>query len=219
MALIATSLVNLATVKTDLGISGSSEDTKLERYIHVATDAIEKYCRRTFSRDTAIVEKVAGFGTEKLRVARAPINSITSITYDGTTVDSDDYKIHNANAGLIFRSGGWWWDAHLTPSAARRPLPGSEDKLYTVTYDGGWYTQPQDDADGAVTRNLPYDIEEAAIELVRVIYLSKNRDPSVRSEKLLSWSASYGDSPLVELRKGSMPSPVRRMIDAYRLAR
>jgi hypothetical protein len=60
------------------------------------------------------------------------------------------------------------------------------------------------------TRGLPDDIEEACIELVRAIRAGKKRDPNVKAERLLSWSATYlGDTD-------SWPPAVRRTLDTYR---
>jgi len=218
MALAANALVTIATVEEDLGISSGSEDSKLTRYINAASEAIAKYCHRLFHRDTARVEKVAGHGNPKLRLGSGPINSVTSIVYDGGTIDSDSYEIHNANAGLLYGINGWNWTAAAIDDVSNTPVPGTERKLYTVTYDGGYYTAPQVASGGdyeGETRNLPYDVEEACIELVRAIRSGKKRDPDVKSERLLSWSANYGTASASEA-SAMLPASVRRLLNQYR---
>jgi len=192
MTLATNALTTVATVNSDLGISG--EDTYIERLINVASDFVERYCGRAFWRDTAIVEQVPGFGWSHLIVARAPINSITSIVRDGSTIPAADYESlgEDAAGGLIYRQGGWAWDAMRANDISNTPVAGTERRLHVVTYDGGWYTPKQDDdSSGANARALPYDIEEAAVEIVRQMYLAKKRDPGIASESMLGWSASY----------------------------
>jgi hypothetical protein len=43
-------------------------------------------------------------------------------------------------------------------------------------------------------RNLPRDLESAAVFEIKARYLSQYRDPSIKSESLGDWSASYGNT-------------------------
>ena len=197
ITLATNALTTLARVKEDLNIETcqGDDEQKLLRLINAASGFIERTADRVFYRDTAIVEKAKGYGFTAMAVKRAPINSITSITYNGATVDSDDYEVDgDGSEGLIFKVGGWNWTAQNFVDASRTVIPGTERPLYTVTYDGGWYTPAQEDTTPANTRALPWDLEDAAIELIRAKWYGKNRDPSVKSERLLSWSASYFDT-------------------------
>jgi len=203
-------LTTLDAVKDDLGITDPRCDSRLERAINVASGFIERYTGRIFYRNTAIVEKIAGFGGHALMVNRTPINSIASITFDGITVNAADYSIGDALAGTIHSNGGWSWTAHTARNISSSPIPGTERLLYTVTYDGGWYTPKQQDDTSANTRALPWDLEEVAIELSRLSWHAKSRNPGIASEKLLSWSASYSE--------GQIPSHVKSTLDVYRRA-
>jgi len=125
-------------------------------------------------------------------LARPPINSITSVVYSGSTIDSSEYEIHNANSGILYAVAGSWGRTGLYyGDISQTRAMGMERKLYTVTYDGGWYTPKQDDDDEDVTRDLPYDIEQAVLYVVAYMRRQMGRDPSVASESLLSSSVSY----------------------------
>jgi hypothetical protein len=190
VALTTDALTTVNTVESDLGVSGDSD--RVARLINAASDwVVRTYCNRSFYRNTAVVEPVAGYGNHRLRVARTPVNSITSITYNGGALDLTDVTIDNAEAGLIARPGGWINTAHSASDISGSVLPGTERKLYTVTYDGGYYTPEQVRLDSTKTRELPWDLEGAVIELVKRAYKGKDRDPAIKSEKLLSWGASY----------------------------
>lgn len=210
----------LATVtaefRNELGITDEEEDAKLRRLINAASAMISKRTQREFYRDTAIVERIESRGTRFLMVERTPLNSITSIVYDGDTVDPDSYEIHDAEAGIIAFVGSTWpWRPIAARDPTLAPLPGTERRLHTVTYDGGYYTQKQidEDATGLLVRSLPYDLEEACLELARTMYVGKSRDPSIKAEKLMSWSATYaGDGK----DSDDMPASVRRAVDPYK---
>ena len=212
MALTVHALCALATVKTELTISGSADDTYLERLIEAVSAEIERYCRRHFEWNAAIVEKIVGHGTEFLAIAQPPINTITSITYAGTTVASADYEIYgDGGSGLIYAPGGWVWTAQLLPGLiVERPLPGSERKYYTVTYKGGYVTQPQKDADATLTKSIPLEVEDAAIELVANRYRMKGANRSIKSERIMSVSMDYDRSSLSQGIKERL-TPWRRL--------
>lgn len=210
-------LTTLATAKEDLGISGSSEDDKLTRLINVASDAIEGYCDRSFYRVTDQADTVGAFSTPYLSVTRTPVNSLTGITFDGVSLDLTKVTVDFPGCGLIARPGGWSSTAHRANDISRGLLPGTERLLYVATYDGGWYTPKQEDDTPANTRALPWDLEDACVELVREIYKAKGRDPGIKSEKLSLWSVTYGTSgSVVSSDSNSWPIAVRRSLNRYR---
>jgi hypothetical protein len=110
MAVPTGSLTTLAIVKDELSITASTYDTYLERLIGAATAYVTSFCKRTFHYEAAIIEKVAGFGTSYLCLSRAPVLTITSITYDGATINSADYAIDGDGAsGLVYSPSSWAW--------------------------------------------------------------------------------------------------------------
>ena len=192
VALATNALTTLETAKSELGITGTSEDDTLSRYINAASDFCEKYCKVSFYYDAAVVEKVAGYGSTFLAVSRVPLLSVASIEYRGDEVSSDNYEVHgDGENGFIYASGGWNWTTATSTLLNTSIIPGYERKSYTVTYEGGYITPKQED-EAVGTRTLPWDLEGACLGLVSNQYAAQGKDTSVQSEKLMSWSVSYG---------------------------
>lgn len=206
--LAANALTTIERAELELGLVSGAQDDLLARLINVASDSIERSLGRKLYYEADIAESVGGFGTMFLMASRTPIVALDSITYSGDTIGSDNYEISNADAGLIYGVAPWRFTSPAVSGITRDPYPGGTRKLYVITYDGGWVTQPQVDDDGSLTRSLPWDIEDACLMLVATRYRSIGRDRSVASEKLLSWSASYRDS--------SVAPEVEAILDGYR---
>jgi len=217
VAIAANALTNLASVKAELGIAtgDTSQDDFLTRAINSASALIERYCNRPFSYAAAEVEKLAGYGTTRLVVKRTPLKTITSIAFDGATILATDYAIEDAEAGFIFRRTGWLWTASNISGVVYAPYPGSEEKLYQVTYAGGYVTPAQVDAapvppPPAPVRDLPYDLEDAAIRLAVQRYHDKGSELGISSESLMSYSVSYGGKSV-----NGIPEEIATLLNGY----
>jgi hypothetical protein len=197
MALAALALTTVGALEQELGMEAGSTGatfTLLERSIHASSQAIASALGRELHYATGRIERVAGHRTPQILARVTPLRSITSIVYLGDdveeTIEADDYEIEDASAGLIRRKGGVWrWTGRVTRIDAD-PLGGSELELYRITATSGWITPAQ--AGGALVRDLPYDLEDAALRLAALVYRSRGRDASVRSKKLLSASVTFG---------------------------
>lgn len=186
-------LTTWTMAKGELGLTDSSLKDSVLLYINALSAAIARYCGREFHYEAARVESVAGFGGRVLQLAKAPVVTLTSITLDGDTVDvtSDgDVTVLNANAGQLMKQSGWAWTTCSEQYVEERPQPGQERKAYEVTYACGYITPKQED-DGSGTRTLPYDIEYALLRWLAQAVAWKGRDPTIKSEKLTTWAASY----------------------------
>lgn len=222
MALSASALCTLDDLKTELGLSGSSEDTRLERLIEAASDAISRYCARSFHYEAARVDDMKGYGSVLMHLPKTPVIEIASIVFDpdgaNETLDADEYRIDNAAQGRIYREGGWQWTAAMERAILLHPLPGTEASLYRVTYECGYVTANQVDLDEDLERTLPDDLEDACLQLAALRYRWKPRDPAVAGESLMSWSAQYrgGSSGAERGTAAAMPAEVAGILDAYR---
>ena len=200
---------------TRAGVDGTSDDDDyLTRQINAASDRISKYCNRVFQWEEDIVEDLAGYGTQFIILSRTPLDSISAIKFDDTALDSDSYEIHDAKAGMLYASGGFVWTTSRANSAAADPFPGYERKSFEATYDGGYITPAQATADPALTRDLPYDLEDACVQLVTLRYRKKGTDPTIKSEKSLSWAASYA-VPDAASQPFGIPVSVASVLDGY----
>lgn len=178
MALAANALTLLETAKTELGLSGTASDAVVERLINGASEAIERYCRRSFARATVTSERVKGYAGPRLLLERTPIVSVTSIIINGSTIDAAGYYIEKAEAGVLYRPAGWEWTAQTqVGSIIQEPSPGTEEGLYLVTYVGGYQTPAQ-----GGTRTLPYDLEQACLECVTNFYRGRGKHQALETE-------------------------------------
>ena len=212
MTLSSDALTTIAACEEALGIASGAEDTYLTRLIETTSSRIKTYCGRTFYRSDDIEEDVPGYGTSHLLLSRRPIvGAITSITYDTASIDSDSYKILDADAGILYNSTGWILTSSGVNNMTSDAYPGSEDPLYQVTYDGGYVTPNQVDLTTFATRTLPYDLEQACIDFVTWFYRKKGKSPGVTSEKLLSWAVSYGG-----VNTQGIPDEIAAVLDSYK---
>lgn len=230
MALDPRVLTQLATVKAELGIAEAdvSKDARLERFITVATDLIESECGRRFAYEAGIVERVKGFGTPQIVVERAPIVSITSISELGTVLDAASYealvdpKTRRAESGVILRKGAdysttsWPWTASRRPDIEQDKLPGSESPSIVVTYLAGYVTPEQAASAGwaaanplAPVRTLPFDLEQAAIEIVVSLYRGAGVDRNITLEAITDAQQSYGKG------RDLIPEAAQRILRGY----
>lgn len=223
MALETRALTRLTTVKDELGITDSSKDARLERMIHAATDLAESECGRVFVYGASITEKVRGFGTPQVVVARTPIVTITSVTELGTLLTASDYESlvdqqsGRADSGIILRKGGttvlgqWPWTAMRRPDIVQDLQPGTEALGITVVYAGGFVTPEQAaQSGGSLTRSLPYDLEQAAIEIVVSLFRQAGEDRNVTLEAVTDAQQSWGRG------RDLVPEAARSLLSRYR---
>ncbi len=213
MTLAANALTTLATVLDELSLTtdGGVVDARLERYINAASDLIERYCGRTFQREDAIAELVAPKGGAFLLLERTPVLSIASIMDDGTTIDAAEYELRDADVGNVYRAAGWPSTARSRGGLTSSPVPGSEERTLTVTYSAGYVTPAQAaDADGdffEATRTLPYDLEDACVQMVTTRWLARGVDLRLRQKAYENATMTFGGTPI--------PPEIMGVLDSY----
>jgi len=202
MALATNALTMISTVETELSLTADAQDAELTRYIDTASDQIERYVNRKLYYGSAIIEKVAGSGDAFLWISRTPLSSITSVVWlgDSSTITSSTYEIYESDQGNIYRSAGW----------NNTKISATDYTRYQVTYIGGWITPQQDADDGALTRDLPWDLETACVSLVVGLWRQRGADRTIRSESVLNTSVHY------ERHDGGIDPSVRAVLDSYK---
>lgn len=202
MALATNALTMITTCEAELGLTAGEQDALLTRYINTASDQIADYCNRKFYYESGVAEKIAGSGDAFLFVGRTPVTSITSIVWlgDDSTVSSSTYEVWDAGQGAIYSSNGW---NNATISA-------TDFTRYTVTYVGGWITPQQDSDDGALTRDLPFDLETACVNIVTALWQKKGQDRTVKSESIMGASVTY-DNPF-----DGLDQSIKATLDNYK---
>ena len=115
-----TKLIALADLKAILGITDSANDTLLGNIIQRGSDAIARFCNRVFAQRT-VIETLPGTGGQLLKLKFSPIVTLTSIAFDGETVDSDTYTLIEPDAGMVYREAGWFYTGQ--PTIMPPPIP------------------------------------------------------------------------------------------------
>lgn len=225
MALTTTDLGVVGDGLTGVGLAGrlriNSPDAAttilLEAAITSASRMVERFCGRSFSHNAAQVDRVHGFGTTELIVHRPPVLSITSIAFDGETIPAADYSCvgDDAEGGVIVNEQGWINTTMMrAPGAARPDLPDHEQRLYVVTYKGG-YEGPNQSATTA--QALPADVQEAVYKAASYLYQQMASDPTVRGESLMEYSVQYGNVG-DSVGTSGLPLVVEHMLRAHVIA-
>lgn len=194
----------LSTVKTQLGITGDSEDARLRLFLPQAISIAESYCNRKFCKQT-VTEFYDGNGTHDLVLRNVPIVSITNLWEDidrsfgasSLLVDGTDF-VYNANSGVVTRINAYWPYSLQRGRVPVRGLGGymsygsqqlvALDQKYTkcikIEYETGW------DA-------VPMDIQYAVGSLVACMMREASVGAPLASESLDYYSyqlASSGDT-------------------------
>ena len=180
-------LCTVQDVKDLIGVTGTSDDTLISLFVSASTNAIEKWARRIFRKQT-YTEDVAGFGDLRITMKQYPIQSITSITnvVDDTVVDSTSYEIQEPDLPFIYRREGWPWTAGVEWELIPNPKPGQEAHDFEVEYVAG-YTGPGSSA----TDELPSAIRIATAKNSMHLYLTRDEDLTVASKKVGDLSINY----------------------------
>jgi len=98
---MALDLTTTALVKAYLGITGSTEDTKIDTIVTAVSQEIGIYCQREFSMDLYI-EQLIGNGENEIVLPNCPIDSVMfagagnstalTVTYTGTGLGNVDIQ-------------------------------------------------------------------------------------------------------------------------------
>lgn len=182
-------LTTLATAKSELGITGSSEDDKIELYIHQASDAIAAYCNRVFGMETVRETFICANFRRELRLKRFPIVSLSSVAQGGSNTDLNEFVV-DAEKGILKRK--------FTYS----PLVYSGDIV--VTYVSGY----------DLLGNLPYDIERACLMLVSRAHSGGGEIAGLKSEEIPDVATyTYSDD---SANPSHIPPDIAALLNSYK---
>ncbi len=205
MALSAHALTTLAAVKDFLKIDNtdSQYDGLLERMINAASEAIEGYCQRHFER-ASYNEWYRGNGRQMLVLSQSPIIQVILVELNNGAIT--DYEVM-ADYGMLYRLA--LWPAYGYPAGLVGDRVGSSQNI-RVVYEAG-YILPKDEdlqASPPVVRTLPYDLEDACIDLVALKF---NQRQEEAAGKVTRAQADYQTT-----YQQDIPPRLRQVLDRYR---
>lgn len=182
-------LVTLAAVKAELGITTGDDDAILSDYIAMASAAAESYCRRVFALET-VSETLRPERTVKAVVlARRPVTAVASVTVAGVALTGAEWEL-DGPAGLLYRL---YADERTSWSAEK----------VAVAYTAGYAT-------------IPADVARAVTMLVVGYHASQGRDPTLRTETVDGVGGfGYVLAGAVGGMPGSLPGQVAQLLDRY----
>lgn len=152
-------LTTVERAKAELGLTGSANDARLLELIAQASEAISDHCKRVFG--VAVLQESFRLDRpiEDLILSRYPITEISGITEDGTSLSPSQYEA-NPQSSIVIRLESdrqCFWCGKVT-----------------VSYSAGF----------TLVTNLPWPIERACIETVKVLWFGGGRDPLLKSESV-----------------------------------
>lgn len=157
-------LTTYDSVKAFLGLSQDNDKGLLERMIQAASSFIQTILSRDVTKQD-YTEKYNGNGHTKLTLSSSPITAISSLSVDGIAVPlSSDGK----QAGYMFSETMLYLIGHTFTKGFQN---------VSVSYTAGY-------------ENVPYDIEQACIDLVALKYKERDRI-GIQSKTLATESITY----------------------------
>lgn len=193
-------LIDLQTIKDELGIAANADNAILSRYVSWASAAWSQATNRVFQAETIKDEIFAARdmypyqfvgGIQLLQLSRFPLISVASVTEDDCVLAADtDYKVADDRGALIRIDGGGYprrWHA----------------KKIVTEFDAGF-------------AKIPGDIADAVTRMVKARWNSRGRDPYLMSENIpgvrdARWWIATGNEA------GNMPPDVQDILDNYRV--
>lgn len=161
-------LATVDQVKTRLGITSSSDDDMITEIIDEASALIVDYIGSSLATQT-YEETIAGTGTTRILLSNAPIESISSVTYDGVAVT--DYSIANQRVGVLYREDGWTRSTQSFSRLVFDPHVQLDKQNWVFTYRAGYVTPPGESGDESQGLfELPLSFRSIVIRLCSWMY-------------------------------------------------
>ncbi|MFQ5831068.1 MAG: phage head-tail connector protein [Candidatus Methylomirabilia bacterium] len=217
-------LTRLATVKAELGLTDNAEDQLLSDLITRASDWANTYVGYPFQAQV-YMETLAGFGGRHLRLSRTPIRQVmrlfdSTATCQATELLSSDFRVEDAEAGLLSRDKGFEWSQVERTSAGTfalgltSHLPARmEKKPWLVEYEAGFVgpegTLSTKGCSTSTGRTLPEMVEGAVVQKVKEWWLNRRTDPRIDSQRI-------GDLQIQYRSKGPGPGSAEAVLEPWR---
>jgi hypothetical protein len=183
-------LVTLAKVKSRFGITSSSDDAKLTEIIDEVSQFVCDFLDSDLAKQT-YTESLPGNNRTYLMLARVPLVSISTITYQGVAVT--DYEIADYNSGLLYRESGWSYVSQSWSRLVHDPHPSFRKQDWSIVYDAGYTLPAGEDPDTSAEYRLPLSLRSVVYDLIGFHYRDVSEGGSVKSRVVGDMEEVYSD--------------------------
>lgn len=173
-----TSWVTVDVARRRLG-SDPAEDTTLAEIIEEQSALAEGIIGRSIAR-TKYRERVIGRGTPRLQLSRAPLESVETLSLEGTAVDSSVFEAVVDSAQILRTDGSpWALTAPLVGRSERVPAAALAEPRYLADYWAGYYLGADPPPPDSLP--LPVSLRGAVLGMIALAYNEGKRDPAIKS--------------------------------------
>lgn len=167
-------LTRIDVARAELAVADHDEDERIAALIKQASAIVARRADRAFGKETLIETVRLCSPSAELMLARFPVASIASVLEDGITLSAADYEF-DAESGIVKR----------IDDDAVSAWPATK---IVVSYEAG-YDLPD---------NVPQEIEQAALIVLKHLYFGTARDPAARAEAIDgAGSTTYSDNAVM----------------------
>ena len=159
-------LTTLARVKSYLGLSSDRRDTQIVMAINHVTGFIERYCKRSFLRQTYTQEEYDGPGTPTLILKQWPVTTFILLEVNNNNDNSDNWSTIGSDRYFSYTDG------RISFATNKGTFLDSDSGLfllgrnkYRATYVAGYLISFADENDPDL-HTLPEELEYACMKLV-----------------------------------------------------
>lgn len=217
-----------SALRSVLGATSTAEDTYQLALIQRASRWLEGANGLAYPcRVQSYLETVPAYGGQLLMLSRTPIRHVVRVfsgTDTGTAVEycSTDYRIEDADAGLLSRDVGWAWTAEARYHLGVTIVPNSERRTWRVEYVAGWtygglttdsthYSTSLVGGSTSSARTFPEDLEQAVL-LKSVEWAHAAAAAGVVSESVGDLAVTYSQAGNYRSEADDIVGPYRRMV-------
>lgn|SRR5574337_943644 len=196
---VAASTVDLTTtaaVQAYLGTTAATTADQIQTIITGISTYAMTYCSRDF-RLATYNDRRDGRGTQRMFMLQRPVNSVATLTIDGTTIPP--------------ASGPPWTAGYLSDADSVfvfEPYSFTRNFQNTsITYSAGWTTPGMVAVANTGTVNLPQDLQQAVIEAVADRF-TRRTNVGISAKSIAGETISY--------TQANLPKSASPVFAAYR---
>lgn len=174
-----------------------AEERYLARLINSASDAIRSFCGRDFALENR-TEKHTGQNSAALLLPLYPVIEVERVKIGAALLRPNDYEL-DTKMGALIRLGGVW--------------PSTPERQIEVQYTGGYVTPEQAANNPEISRNLPYDLEEACIVTASTWASHRGTPRDATTLQVEQIRVTFGDR---DREPAMIPAAVQHLLTSWR---